>query len=266
MRIAWNWSWARVLEIAAHRVSHRADLDSAGLAVVLLILVIVGSGLRLNRRLRSAWPFLIALALYLLLPEHFHRIAIIHPRLDIFVACFALLLGVGPSAPGPRRWVRLRIALAVAVLLGIQLWRSHGFATEIRGFDEVVERIPSEAQICMSPDQRGSAFYSGMAFSHFDSWVATRKRVALDTSFALLPHMVIRFHPDQKIKFGFSKCEFFLAHSSAENFKDLERSSGFARLESRARGSLGLAARSGSWYLLQRESAPPSVPRAPSHF
>ena len=67
---------------------------------------------------------------------------LVNERVGIFVSCFALLLGVAPAAPGHRRWLRLRIVVAVAVLLGIHLWRSHGFAGEIRGFDQVVERDP----------------------------------------------------------------------------------------------------------------------------
>jgi len=252
----WGLGWDRLLEVPAQWVSFHLNLETAGLAVALLLVVILGSGLRFNRRPMAWRPFATAFAFFMALPVVLMGAAITYQRVGVFASCFALLLGVAPAAPGRRRWLRLRIVVAVAVLLGIQLWRSHGFAGEIRGFDEVVAEIPADSRVCMSYWHRGSAFYSALAFSHFDSWVELQKPVTTDFSWPSYYIALVRFQPDREVKFPFTMCEYVLARSDAESFEEFQ-TKGYERLEKRAQGSLGLVTRSHSWYLLRQLSPPP---------
>jgi hypothetical protein len=256
-RLAWRWGWERVLEVPSQWVSFRADIDTAGLAVALLILVILGSGLRRNRRPGAARPFAAAVAFFMALPELLMGVSVIYTRVGIFASCFALLLGVAPAAPGRRRWLRLRIVLAVAVLLGIHLWRTHGFAGELRGFDSVVKEIPADSRVCMSFWHRGSAFYSGMTFTHFDSWVLLQKPATTDFAWASYPTTLIRFQPGHSGRFRFSSCDYVLALGQTESFEEFKQKKTFAKLEEHAQGSLGFVKRSHRWYLLRRLSPPP---------
>jgi len=255
-RFAWGLSWRRVLEIPAEWVSFHLDIEAAGLAMALLIFVILGSELRPNRRPGAARPFVAAVAFFMLLPKVLLSASITYPRVGIFASCFALMLGVAPAAPGRRRWLRLRIALAVAVLLGIHLWRSHGFAGEVRGFNEVVAEIPADSRVCMSFWHRGSNFYSGLTFSHFDSWVPLQKPVTTDFSWPSYYVALVQFKPEREVKFAFHECEYILARSEAGSFEEFNAKR-LAAVEARAQGPMGVVTQSHSWYLLRPLSPPP---------
>ena len=241
-----------------------SGVDTQALVVGgLLVLLLVLSARPVRAPLR--WLAAVTLVLvHLLAPHRAFGTSFLAERFAVFTLP-ALLLVLQPSSRESwRRVLRLGLVLGALGWLTVLAARFQGFNADARGFDALVSQMEPRRRVLAINFQFVSpyTFLSSPAFVHFAAWYQVEKGGRPGFSFAEFFPQLVRFRPGKKPRMT-ENLYWYANRFRWENDGDYDyfliRASGDPgpHLFASATEPVRLVARSGRWWLYQREPRSP---------
>ncbi len=259
----WNFRpLHRLLELPAMLLGNESDTQAAVVGGLLLLALALSAKLKLAP---LRWLAALALVLaHVLGPHRAFGTSFLGERFAVF-ALPALLLVLTPASSRPwHRVLRMGLTLTTLGWLAVLVLRFQSFDSDARGFDDISAR--------MEPHRRALSlnflletpytFIPSPSFLHFLAWYQTEKGGRVGRSFAEYFPQLVRFRPGMKPRMTHD-LDWFPQRFNWKEDGDYDYFVVRApedlgpRLFASATEPVRLVARSGVWWLYQREPRTP---------
>lgn len=190
-----QYGWQRLLLIAPFSVGYGRDSFASAIGWTIFVLL----GLAGMRPARKAWrllPLAWCLLLFMFLPRNAFGVAILYPRVAVFILPFVLVAF-------EQRKPILRPALFNVILpalivgwLGFQFVRFHAFDDDARGYDALLEKMEPGLRLRgLIFDNGTDVFGDGAPLLHHPVWYQAEKGGQVAFSFAQSSISLVSYRP-----------------------------------------------------------------------
>jgi hypothetical protein len=193
-----QYGFQRLLLIAPLSVGYGRDSFASAIGWTIFVLL----GLAGMRPARTAWrllPLAWCLLLFLALPRNAFNVAILYPRVAVFILPFVLVAFEQKKPVLRPALFNLLLPAVIVGWLGFQSVRFHAFDDDARGYDELLEKMePGKRMRGLVFDQGTDVFGDGVPLLHHPVWYQSEKGGHVAFSFAQSNISLVSYRPDKR--------------------------------------------------------------------
>jgi hypothetical protein len=194
----YQYGWQRLPLIAPLSVGYGHDSFATAVGWTLIALL----GLAGMRPSRSPWrllPFAWCLLLFLALPRNALNVAVLYPRVAVFILPFVLVAFEQKKPLLRPALFNLLLPAVIVGWLGFQSVRFHAFDDDARGYDALLEKMEPGRKLRGLMFVRGSeVFGDGAPLLHHPVWYQAEKGGYVAFSFAQSSISLVSYRPEAR--------------------------------------------------------------------